>query len=542
MKIERLINKLGNILNEDNLDKGLSNKYNKKSLENGIMSILLTLKFNKPMIVYGDYDTDGIVSSLLMYGYLKKIADKLGKEINIDIMFSDRKTFFGMGNELYNRLSKKYGLIIMTDNGSEENFLNEKIDNLLVLDHHPTKNNYPFIINPNINTNKYSTSGGKVVFDFLNILDKNLKNHFNVSLFEDKDFYNIFKELTAITLISDMANLHTENRKFIKEALKTMKEKKLPVFSFLKEFTSSEIAFSIVPKINAVSRLEEDLDIVKKWLFPKNLDEFLFADKKIKEIDRIKKEMVLDIFLKITKQDFNKNIVFIDNNIVYLKNENMLTGLNGLIANKFLNEFNKPSIVVSKEKDYFVGSARGKNIKEFFDFLKEKNPSFFKNGNYGGHLDAMGFITKNEEDLELIKNNLHLYKYKNVFNLLDDVSLNFKEYGILKKFYQDIAKDVDFDKKINVLVENNFYELDEKTYSNYTLFTKENIKFLIPNSKIDLFKNANYFLIELSVNSVENVKAFLNDKNDISYKIIEEENKKVDIENQNTQEINIKIF
>ena len=546
MKIKDLVNKMENHFISEN-EEGSPNKFKKETLVTAIKKTLLAVKYNKPVMVYGDYDADGILSSLMMYAYYKKLNSVLNKDTKVDISFSERKTFFGMGKDLYDNLSKEYGLIIMTDNGSEEDFLNENIDNLLVLDHHPTSNDYNYIVNPNINTDKYSTSGGKVVFDFLSILDKNVEKLFKVSLFKDKDFYNIMKELSALTLISDMAKLNNYNRKFIQEALKTVKEKKLPFFAPLKEFTSSEVAFNIIPKINAVSRLEKDLNIVKQWVLPKSLNEFTFADREIKKIDTLKKDIVLKIYSKIEKENFDKDTMFIKQEVVLLKDENIAAGLNGLLANKFLNEYNKPSIVVSAvitedNKKIYVGSARGTGIKTLFDTISENNPEFFKTGNYGGHLDAMGFTTSDENDLEIIKQNMHLYENKSVFNVLTDEILSLEEYKYIKKSYQDLAQKVDFHSKLTVFIKNDLDKLDKTVYKNYTLLRKDNVKFLIPNTKMEQFENTNYLLVELRVGDIENIKVFLDDKEEIKYEVVKDIEVKEEIKNNidNTDEVNKK--
>ena len=526
-----------------NLD-GENNKFSLKSLQKALTQLFLNLKYDKSIIVYGDYDADGILSSSIFYAYLKKAKEKIGNHSKVDITFSDRKTFFGMNKEKYDELSQKYGLIIMTDNGSDEDFLNENINNLLIFDHHPTDNEYAYIVNPNIHTSKYSTSGGKVVFDFLQILDVNLKKHLGISVFEDKNLFNIFKELAAMTIISDMANLTENNRKFVIEALETMPEKKLPMFYSLNEFNSSTIGFNLIPKINAMSRMEEDLNIVFKWVFPVSRDEFIFADKYIEKVNNKKKDIVLSIYNSITKEQFNENLLFIDNNIVFLQDKNekitVKPGLAGLLANKFLNEFNKPAIVVTKEREYYIGSARGKNIKGFFNKLKEQNPDFFSNGGYGGHLDAMGFRTTDIKDLELIKNNIHTYKYKYFFDVLDNNPLKLNEYAVLKNEYNKIAQNVDFHKKAFVLVENNIEKLDKKAYANYTLYasSKMGLKFLIPNQKTQEFEECNYFLIKFGVGDIESVQGFLDGVNDIDYKVIMEEKK--EIKNENIIKENIK--
>ena len=542
-KINSIVNNMKDIYSQIENENITDNKYRFDSLKNTSMKLFLNLKYDEPVIIYGDYDADGIISALIMYAYLKKIKEKAGNKSKIDIIFSDRKTFFGMNENLYKKLSQKYSLILMTDNGSTEDFLTEDIDNLLIFDHHPTDNEYNYIVNPNIYTDKYSTSGGKVVFDFIKIFDENLKKNFDISLLDNKDYFNIFKELAALTLISDMANLNKHNRKFIQEALETMKECKLPIFNLLSDFNSSEIGFKIIPKINAVSRMEGKLENVVKWLLPKDINEFDFAHKYILNIDKEKKDFVLKFYSKITKQNFNENILFIDGSVIFLQENNMKSGLAGLLANKMLTEFNKPAIVIAKEGDYFVGSARGKNIKGFFNDLKKENPEFLISGGYGGHNDAMGLRTKDKKDLEYIQANINRYSHKSYFNVLSNDILTIDEYAVLKEEYNKIANNVDFDIKSSVFVKNELNRFDKKEFKDYIFYsTNNNIKFLLPKQKAQEFENTNYILIELGVGDIENTKLFLNGIDDIDYQILKSNKEENILENANILKIDDIVF
>jgi single-stranded-DNA-specific exonuclease len=508
-----MIEKFKTYLNSLKNGEELKNRYNANSLKNSIFKILYNIKNDEPVAIYGDYDTDGIISALMSYVYLKKAKEMLKCKSDTDILFSNRREFFGMGEKLYKTLSEKYGLIIMTDNGADEKFLTPSINNLVILDHHPTQKDFDYIINPNIKTNRYSTSGGKVVFDFLRLLDANMKKFFNVSLFENRFYYDLFKQLSAITLISDMANLNKTNRDFIQSALKLMEKRDLPVFHLLKQINTTEISYNLISKINAVSRMEKDFSLIQKWIFPKNVKEFEFANKKINKINEKKKEIVLSIYNSMPLSIFNRNIVF-------FKKEDMPIGLTGLLANKILSEYSKPAIIVSKEGEYFVGSARGKNIKEFFDEIKLKNPNFFETGEYGGHLDAMGFKTKSLKDLEIIQKEIDNFEYKNQFNLLTDKVLTPDEFIALDKIYKQEADGVDFSEKINVFVNLDLNKFDKKEYKNYTLYSYKDFKMLLDKKTSEKASKSPIALVSFSVSDIANVKGFLNAKNDIMYNLI----------------------
>jgi single-stranded-DNA-specific exonuclease len=518
--MEKTVEKLNSYLDYLENKDSPKNKYNSKNIETGVLKVVYALKNDMPVVVYGDYDTDGVLSSLMVYIYIKKIKEKLGLKSKTDIVFSDRKDFFGMGKDLYKEFSEKYGLIIMTDNGSTESFLTKDINNLLILDHHPTDYTFNYIINPNINTNIYSTSGGKVVFDFLRILDKNIDRIFNVSMLNKDDvFLGLFKQLTTITLISDMANLSKTNRNFIKNGLELMKKKELPVFHLLRDINSIDISYNIVSKINAVSRMEDDLGLIVKWLFPKNKEEFEFANKKINQINNKKKKYVLDIYSEIPIEKFRRNIVTI-------YNPEMPIGLTGLLANKILSEYNKPAIIVSKEKDYFVGSARGKNIKDFFDKIKTEEEDFFIEGEYGGHLDAMGFRTQSLNDLKKIEKYIDTFEYKEKFKVLTDKVLTFDEYIMLDKIYKERAKGVDYSEPVNVFVKLELEKLNKKEFKKYIHLSYNDFEMLLDKKTYDNITEKPLMLVNLSVSKLANVKSFINNKYDIIFSPVLENNQK----------------
>jgi len=412
---------------------------------------------NKKIIVYGDYDADGILSSSMVYLFINKTRKTLGlKSENVDIEFSDRNSGFGLPYDKYKEFSKKYDYIIVTDTGSELEYLNNDIDNMLILDHHPAPKKADFVINPNINNdNPYITSGGDVVYDFLKHSKKLLSKVIEKEIYENIFNYKLnktLKEFRAITLISDIALLNKTNREKIIDALNTIKlEPILPMFYTLYDLdniTSMDLSYGIISKINAYSRMGKNLQDVFRWILPASMEEFEKANKRIVENNKDKIRLVKKIYKSYLFNN-NEDELFKNNiHILYINSD--IHGINGLIANKIFMNFTKPALVMSNlNSKTIVGSARGEGVKEILsDAFKQLGYN-----TYGGHDEASGFTIK-KEDLDKfvdivneIVNSKEITLKEIVFYNKNPVTL--QDFLKIQKLYKDYSYGVNFFKSIN---------------------------------------------------------------------------------------------
>jgi len=362
-------------------------------------------KGNKGISVYADYDCDGLNSGVMLHRFLQNAVKIIrGDEMvgMIKLKYSNRQNSFGITEQEFREYRRDSDIVITVDNGSSVSFLNHSLEGqLIVLDHHFSKNQYPFVLNPNTGRTEgvddYSTSGGRIVYDFIKNLDGILKGYIpEYKAIDNFTQLETLRELASITLISDMAIMDATNREFVIECLNTIRANpnKLPIYSKLKKFSTRELSFEIISQINAMSRMEKDLSVVSSWIAPKTMEEWKEADLAIETNNTNKKLEVSKAFSKYLEKKANSENECL---IEFLFLPKSPIGILGLLANRISNkEGNKPTIVAGIKANGDISmSARGENVRGILGGILEK-------GQFGGHQNACGgkIIIQDGEQIE----------------------------------------------------------------------------------------------------------------------------------------------
>jgi len=555
-KLKTNFDKLLSLLGEFNQDRKLTypsiDAY-KKQL--GLVYNNL-IKDTKGIVIYSDYDADGICSGVILSSFLRNaliaIHGEAYAEDKIKLVFSDRQKSFGLKKEEFYDLIKTNDMVITVDNGSDIDFHNPLLEaKLLVLDHHPSANTMPYILNPNTGNavGEYSTSGGRVTYDFISHLDILLKKTISTYNAIDNSLQmETLKELAALTLISDMAKLCSENRSFVREAWESIRFKKdkknniphLPIYSYFKNVTQKEASFNIINIINAVGRLEMlNEEIVKgktyieAWIRPDSIAEWKKADKFLMDVNKVKKEKVNNFFNKIT---IDKSSAV---NLIFAKEAPI--GLTGLIANNISSAHNnKPTIIGAiNDAGDIVFSGRGENVKKILMMLVD--------GNGGGHNDASGGTIKTEdtppeEIMNRLADKLNNYIQKNKAELNKDrpievvndakKPLNPSELSILVNSFQEHCGGVEYYKPIKVLL-SDFNLLSHHVFAKSgwavaklgDVTDGNEFKVLFNTKKFPIYdiQKANSIVISLNTDGEIDIEKLILEKKDISNLIIMKE-------------------
>ena len=370
----------------------LSNFYNgdktlsclKKHMEN-----------NSKIIIYGDYDCDGMMATSIL-----KIAFKKLNYSNVGYYIPNRY-IDGYGLNIANVkkfIEKDYNLIICVDNGiSQFEAIKLAKDNgieVIICDHHEVKETLPdtpYIIHPAFSNSNTYCSGGYTSF----VLATGLLGKFDNYLFA----------LAAISIISDLMILKDENRKIIKYALNLFKKQRFIQIDMLAEnnrIDENVIGGLISPKINSIGRMVENFNVnlVVKYFESDDFNEIVRIYNYIESINKERKALAANYdisALAATEADKSAIITFLD----------VKEGLIGLFANKFLDLFNKPAIVFSKtlEEGVLKGSVRSKAGIHVLDLFSEVKDLIIASG---GHECAGGFSIK-ESDLDAFKEKIYAY-------------------------------------------------------------------------------------------------------------------------------------
>lgn len=386
-----------------------------KGIDKAANIALNAVKNKKRIIVYGDYDADGIMGTSI----LVKMFQLLHYEVSYYIP-SRYIDGYGLNVENAKKCLGKFDLMITVDNGIVANepiqLLKDNGLEVIVIDHHTVMLPLPnadAIVHPEVSEyGEVASSGAFSAFMFskavLGYYDKYLAT------------------MAAISLISDMMPLRSYNRKLLKAVFKDYQDNEFLPISLLAEHKPLDeriIGALVAPKINAVGRMKEDksINLIVKYFTSDDKEFILTYFDFITNINNERKELGKETINKLLDNLSDDALV----SIVDIKE-----GLIGLVANGIMNKLHKPAIVFTTDKDgNLKGSARsveGFNIVEAFKVLEKYMLA------YGGHALAGGCSIR-KEDFESFK--------KEFINLVNSSSIEVKEVVTVPISINDIDKD-----------------------------------------------------------------------------------------------------
>ena len=352
--------------------------------------IFKAIENKEKIIIYGDYDCDGITSTSIMYLTFKK----LGYEVSYYVP-SRYLDGYGLNVANVEKIAESgFKLIICVDNGISAHEAIDKANELgldvIVIDHHEvpeTPVNAVGVIHPTVS--HISTIVGSAGYMSLFV---------SAALLGYYDDYLL--TLGGLSVVSDMMELKEYNRDVVRLAILTLNKKKFPrLMSLTDAETVDEKTFSldIAPKINAIARVitNKNVNLLVKYLTSDDETYVRSLHDWILENNERRKTLTNEAVERIPVDEIK------DKKGIVLKLD-ILEGLIGLIANKLLNEYNVPVLIFTedeKEPSILKGSIRSKdgfNVSKAFESLDK----YLLTG--GGHAFAGGLSIK-KDDFEAFK-------------------------------------------------------------------------------------------------------------------------------------------
>lgn len=382
---------------------------NYKDLQKGCLRVLEAVNNKESIIVYGDYDVDGVTS-------ISQFMVLLGKAgATIDYYVPERESEgYGISTDFVENLkngSIKADLIVTVDCGiaeiekiSQINSLNKDV---IILDHHQCKEEIPpayAVINPKQkdcpSKNKHLCAAG-LSFKFLIHLNKYLK----VDNVED-----VLLELACLGTIADIVDLIGDNRIIARNGLmkisntKIIGLKKLMEVSGISagEIESYHIGFIIAPRINAAGRMDTARKAIKLMLTTDENEAELLA-LELESLNLLRKQAEGVIFEEAVN-NIETNFLY-KKNIIVVYGENWHEGVLGIVASKLTEKYERPTVVISLKDGIGKGSARSVEYINIFEAFKSSDSYLIK---YGGHKLAAG-LTIFEKNINIFANELNNY-------------------------------------------------------------------------------------------------------------------------------------
>ncbi len=347
---------------------------------------------NEKIVVYGDYDADGVTSTTIMFETLNELG------ANVDYFVPDRfKDGYGPNMAEYQQfIENGVTLLVTVDNGVAGN---EPIDyavahgmDVIVTDHHELPEKLPnatAIVHPRYPGSEYpfnDLSGVGVAFKVASALLDEVPEE--------------FLDLVAIGTIGDLVSLTDENRFLVTNGLKLLSEgQRVGLNALLKvsglenqKINEQDIGFTIAPRLNAVGRIGNAGEAVELLT---TFDEEK-ADLIAKHIDSVndqRKQLVEDIYAEAIFQAQNTDNS--NRKTLVITGTDWHQGVLGIVASRLVEATGKPTIVLSgnhSDSD-LKGSGRSVAALNLFEALNAKREIY---ENFGGHHMAVGLTIKKE--------------------------------------------------------------------------------------------------------------------------------------------------
>ena len=411
-------------------------------MELATSKIVEIIKEKKKIGIFGDYDVDGSTSTAL----LSKYFDDLGVEFEFYI--PDRVTEgYGPNIEAFKKLvENNCELIITLDCGTtafkEIDFLNKKGVDIIVIDHHKQSELLPnafAIVNPNKNDDNsdlVNLCAAGVTFFLLISLNRRLKE---IKFFKDRiPNLILYLDLVALGTICDLVKIDHLNRAFVKQGLKIINHSSnLGISSIVNEskieneINDYHLGFVIGPRINAGGR------VGKSSLGAELL---LCNEKKIANVMALKLGEFNNLRKKIEKEVESKALEMVEDNekIICVSSENWHPGVIGIVASRLVEQFNRPSIVISEEEKLCKGSCRSVQNFDISNLIvKAVNEGLLLNG--GGHKMAGGFSIEKEK-IKKFKDYLSSKYFKVVGEIIKNYDYKLNINNINTNLYDEIVK------------------------------------------------------------------------------------------------------
>ncbi|KFZ26411.1 MAG: Single-stranded-DNA-specific exonuclease RecJ [Candidatus Izimaplasma bacterium HR2] len=378
-----------------NLDEtSFNDPYLLKDMNKTVDRIMNAIKNKELILIYGDYDVDGITSTYILYQTIKN----LGGSVSYDIpnRFIDG---YGLSvSKAYDIINEGYNLVITVDNGiksvNEAKILKDNNVELIITDHHEMENELPdafSIIHTGLSDYPFKPLAGVgVAFKLIQ------------ALIGDDSMEYI--DIVALGTVADMMPLIDENRAIVNLGLKKMANSDNLGFASLINFLNLErpsvadIQFKIAPRINACGRMKSAklavqlFESTEKSGALKYLSEIEENNNKRKKLTKILYEEAL-------------NLLEEDKPSIIIHSPKMHEGVIGIVASRLANEFSKVSVVLKEEEYTYKGSIRSYDGVDVIYILGEISDILIR---HGGHRNAAGLEFKKE----------YLDEFKKRFNQL----------------------------------------------------------------------------------------------------------------------------
>lgn len=385
-----------------------------------VVDRILRAKNNREkVVIYGDYDVDGISGT----AYLVIILRKLGMDVDYYIPNRAHEGV-GINKSLIRYLKKRNAKLFITvditiNDRNEIKLLRDNNIDVIITDHHRQIEDISdlgvLMVNPKVgNYPNKNLSGSGVAFKLADAI-------YEVIGADKKILYD-YIDIVMIGTVADVVPMTNENRFIIKKGLSNLKETKIKGLKYIinylrmnpQNITASDIGFYIAPIFNALGRVDNSKMVVN--FFIQEDDEKLYSIiEEMKRANRMRRYFELEIYDEIERKIQKLN----NPKYIFMKSRKWHSGVIGVVCSRISIKYNIPVILVSIKNGFGKASCRSIEGLNIFNILNDVSDKLER---FGGHDLAAGFLVSEKHLNQIeryLKHRLLNANKKNVEKVLD---------------------------------------------------------------------------------------------------------------------------
>ena len=390
--------------------KNLADPFLLPNMNAAVERLLLAREREEPLVIFGDYDVDGVTSTALLF----EVLSVLGWRVNFYLPHRLDEGY-GLSQDGVENCLKKFPakLLLAVDCGStavaQINWLREKNVDVIVLDHHQVSNPPPnavALVNPQlappetISFRELCSAG--LAFKLAHAVLKRLREN-NIPAALNLDLRE-FLDLVALGTIADIVPLIGENRILVSAGLEKLNSTQRPGLIALKKVAECppaigchEVGFQIGPRLNAAGRLENAEEALH-LLLAKNISDAepiaRSLDLRNRERQKIERGISEEVIGAVrAKFDAQKDFVIVEGQLLWH------IGVVGIVASRVLHEFYRPTVIIGGEGNEWRGSGRSIEGFDLAAALRGCDDLLLR---HGGHAMAAG-VTIHPDKIDALR-------------------------------------------------------------------------------------------------------------------------------------------
>ncbi len=393
-------------------------------MKKAVDRILKAMQNKEKIIIYGDYDVDGITSITVLKSFLED------RGVHVDSYIPNRlEEGYGLNKPAVEKIAEnKYQLMITVDCGisgiEEIEYANSLGIETIVTDHHEVGDSLPnaiAVVDAKRKDNEYpcrDLAGVGVVFKLIQAIGIKLG-------LEEKEYLK-YLDIVCIGTISDIVPLVDENRAIAKLGLLLVRQTKnlglqnLLMSSGYKNIDSTTISFGVAPRINACGRMGHADEALNLFL-SKDIYEVNELTKKLNEYNKIRQETEKNIYEDAVNQIEQNKLN--EKNAIIVSGENWHHGVIGIVSSKITDLYFKPSILLCNEGEFSKGSGRSIPGFDLHQALMQCQDTIDR---FGGHAMAIGITIKTDKFQEFAEEFENVAKEAKIDEIIPIINIDAK--------------------------------------------------------------------------------------------------------------------